>query len=128
MFISDDKRLIDIQGEFNAKFPNLKIVFYSKHHEEGKGSPKQTMLDSELTVGEVRTIHNMGDLSINGHLKVATLESNFYEKYGLNVQVWRKSGSSWLQTTTTDSWTLTEQNNRGQSSNDPSPLIQENRS
>ena len=30
MFISDDKRLIDIQGEFNAKFPNLKIVFYSK--------------------------------------------------------------------------------------------------
>jgi hypothetical protein len=40
------------------------------------------------------------------------VENAFEEMYGLSVQVFRKSGNTWLQTTTSDSWTLNEQNQK----------------
>ncbi len=46
-------------------------------------------------------------------MKVRTLENVFYETYGLKVQVFRLSGNIWLQTTSTDEWTLHEQNRKG---------------
>jgi hypothetical protein len=33
--------------------------------------------------------------------------------YGLSVQVFRKSGNVWLETSATDNWTLRQQNNEG---------------
>ena len=113
MIITDEKKLVDIQSEFQEKFPALKLEFYSTPHQVGSGSASQELLPASAQIGTVRRIHSAGDLSINGHLKVKTLEQMFFEQYGLNVQVFRKSGDIWLQTTTTDEWTLTEQNNRG---------------
>ena len=43
-------------------------------------------------------------------MKVAELENDFSGQFGLQVQVFRKSGEVWLQTTKTDNWTLIEQN------------------
>jgi hypothetical protein len=94
----------------------LKLEFYAKHHEEGEGSEAKLQINDELTIGSVRSTHQEGALSIDGHLKVGSLERMFFEKYGLNVQVFRKSGSLWLQTIKTDDWTLTEQNSRGEQS------------
>ena len=39
-------------------------------------------------------------------LTVETLESMFEDEFGLHVQVFRKSGETWLQTSVTDHWTL----------------------
>lgn len=113
MLITDDKNLNAVKRAFSQKFENLKLEFYKKEHEAGEGSPEREKIEGNRTIGEIRTIHNTGDLSINGHLKVSTLEQNFLEDYGLNVQVFRKSGGLWLQTTSTDNWTLSEQNTRG---------------
>lgn len=113
MQITDEKKISEIQSEFRAKFPYLKLEFYAQPHTEG-GVSASNMLDAAKTVGEVRTIHEDGNLSINGNLKVSTLESNFKEMYGLNVQVFRRSRKIWLQTTATDEWTLAEQNRLGE--------------
>ena len=113
MLITDDKKLIDIQREFNQKFPFLKIEFYSGHHDPGEGSPQQERLDAQKTIGAVRTIQKEGSMRVDGRMKVSTFEQAFDEKYGLNVQVFRKSGNLWMQTTSTDSWTLDEQNRKG---------------
>lgn len=106
----------DIQTEFNQKFPYLRLEFYKGKHESGEPSPASKQLDPEKTIGQVRKVHNEGELSIDGHLKVSTLEDRFWELYGLNVQVFRLSGNLWLQTTTTDQWTLAEQNRKGEHS------------
>lgn len=113
MTISDDKTLKQVQSEFSGKFPNLKIEFYKDAHQAGEGSPARAMLDAEKTIAQVRNVHSEGDLSIDGHKLVKTLESDFLEKYGLNVQVFRKSCDLWLQTTSTDEWSLADQNRRG---------------
>ncbi len=113
MLITDSKSLKDIKKEFNQKFPHLKLEFYEGKHVDGKPSHSMQQLDDNLLIGEVRKMHTEGELSIDGHLKVSTLENRIWDKYGLNVQVFRHSGNLWLQTTKTDHWTLTEQNGKG---------------
>jgi hypothetical protein len=46
-------------------------------------------------------------------MKVSELENLFKRKYKLNIQVFRKSGNAWLETTVTDAWTLDKQNQEG---------------
>jgi len=113
MIISDNKTIITIQNEFQQKFPFLKIEFYTTPHQIGEGSAEKQHIEGDKTIGEIRKIHNNGDMSINGHLKVSTFEQNFHQKYGLNVQVFRQAKQIYLQTSKTDSWTLSEQNKKG---------------
>jgi hypothetical protein len=113
MIITDEKKLKDIQREFKQQFSHLKIVFYEAEHGHGEGSREHTALDPELTVGEVRSKKVEGDFEIKGSQPVGELEQALYDRYGLNAQVFRKSGNLWLQTTKTDSWTLNEQNRKG---------------
>ena len=54
-----------------------------------------------------------GDIQINEEMKVIELEKLFKDKFKLAVQVFRKSGNLWLETTMTDNWTLAQQNNHG---------------
>ncbi len=111
MIINDSKQITSIQKEFNEKFPHLKIEFYKKHHNVGEGSPDTEKVDEEKTLGEVRMTHNSGDLHIDGDMTVSKMEQEFHTNYGLNAQVFRRSGTLWLQTTSTDDWTLHMQNN-----------------
>lgn len=113
MIISDDKKLREVKEEFHRKFTHLKIEFYSGTHQRGQGSHKSEVLDAELSIGQVRTLHNEGDFRIDPQSPVGAFEQKFLAKYGLNVQVFRKSGNLWMQTTATDSWTLAEQNRKG---------------
>ena len=113
LHISDDIKLKELKAAFNKKFPHLKIEFFSEEHDEGEASTYKSMYDDELYLKDIRKNNTEGDLSINGHTKTSTFESNFKEKFGVNVQVWRKSGNMWLQTTTTDDWTLAQQEQKG---------------
>jgi hypothetical protein len=72
------------------------------------------MKSPSKTLGECRTIHDSGTLTITPQMTVANLEQGFADVYGLSVQVFRKSGKVWLETTVTDNWTLEEQNRQGE--------------
>jgi hypothetical protein len=111
--ITDEKTLGAVKEEFQAKFPHLKLEFYDHSHKEGEGSPERYLLDDAQTIGEARKTKKEGGLSINANQKTNTLENRFKEHYGLNVQVFRKSGKLWMQTTSTDEWTLSHQEEVG---------------
>lgn len=109
ILITDEKTLGEIKNEFSTKFPHLKIDFYKKNHEEDEGTSPRYQSEDSQTVDDARKNKNEGHLSINGNQKTSTLESKFKEIYGLNVQVFRNSGGLWMQTTATDEWTLSHQ-------------------
>lgn len=114
IIIDDTSRLCDIQKEFSKHFPYLKLEFFGWQPKQEKVFTKKNLInDTKQTLGDVRHVHSPGHVSINGHLKVSTLEQNFRERYGVNVQVFRKSGRTWLETTVTDEWTLSKQNKKG---------------
>jgi hypothetical protein len=113
--INDKRKIFAIQEEFNIAFPFLRIEFFSKPHKPGAGSSKKFIKHSSKTLGECRTIHNAGSITISENMTVTELEQRFGDVYGLGVQVFRKSGNVWLETTVTDGWTLKEQNDQGES-------------
>jgi hypothetical protein len=113
--INDERKIYAIQKEFSLQFPFLKIEFFAKPHKVGGESSKKIMNASSKTLGECRTIHDKGTITIIPQMTVADLEQNFRDVYGLSVQVFRKSGKVWLETTVTDNWTLDEQNRQGES-------------
>ena len=104
--INDKKKISSIQKEFSQAFPYLKIEFFSKPHSVGSPSSKKTMKPSTKTIGECRTVHSSGTITISPKTTAAELEQNFLDIFGLSVQVFRKSGNAWLETTVTDSWSL----------------------
>ena len=118
IIINKDKRLSQIQDEFNGMFPFLKLEFYYSFHKAGEGSNKKAVLNNSLKVADVCNLSNSGSISITGAMKVSELEKKFRDTYGLSVQVFRKSNNLWLQTTITDSWPLAKQNQNAMEMNE----------
>ena len=114
LIVNDNRKISVLQEEFNTVFPYLKLEFFSKPHQTGKGSAKQYLNPNSKTLGECRTVHNKGEIIIYPKTTVAELEQSFRKLYGLGIQVFRKSGKVWLETTVTDGWTLEEQNLQGE--------------
>ena len=115
IIIDDNSKLCEIQEEFSMRFPYLKLEFFEFEPANKKFFLKENLItDKNKTIGQIRHVHLFGRVSINGHQKVSTLEKHFRENFGINIQVFRKSANTWLQTINTDSWTLTEQNRKGE--------------
>jgi hypothetical protein len=112
--INDNRTLSEIQEEFNRHFPFLKLEFFSRSHKTGAVTAKRFLKPNNKTIGESRSIHNEGKLIIDKQMTVGDLEQQFKEMYGLNVQLFRKSGNTWLETSVTDSWSLQKQNDQGE--------------
>jgi hypothetical protein len=113
--INENNRLCDIQYAFSKHFPFLKIEFFV--FEGGKEkvfSRKHMVTDTTKRLGEITPVLRSGKISIHGHQKVRTLEHHFSEFFGVDIQVFRKSGNEWLQTIVTDDWSLSEQNLMGE--------------
>lgn len=73
------------------------------------------MIPTDTTIGASRSVHSSGELAIDENTKVAHLEKEMLEKFGLFVQVFRRSGKVWIETTVTDDWTLGKQNSEAES-------------
>jgi hypothetical protein len=113
--IDRNKQIATIQAEFNHTFPYLKLEFFSKSHGVGEASAKQNLVSSNKKLEDfVGFQNNKRELIITSAMTVKDLEQNFRDAYGLSVQVFRKSGKVWLETTVTDGWTLEEQNIQGE--------------
>lgn len=102
-----------LQYNFSEAFPFLRIEFFKPAHKDSKKGPDQ-MLHPSTTVrkayiGKEKT----GILEFSPSATVGELEKWFIERFHLKVQVYRKSGDLWLETTATDNWTLEQQNKHG---------------
>lgn len=109
--INSNKTIEEVQAEFNSEFPYLKIQFFRHGHKAFKGNNKKELLPASTKIGALK--HHDGSIEIANVMTVNELESLFKDVYGLNIQVFRRFGKSWLETTVTDSWTLQKQNDEG---------------
>ena len=105
----------EIQAEFEKNFPFLQLRFYKKSHLPMTGSAAAEEWNKDIALGEIRSIHRSEDLRINGKMAVGELENIFEEHFCLHVQVFRATtGGLWLQTSSTDDWTLDHQNEKAE--------------
>jgi len=109
MTINNQKSIIQIQEEFGSRYPFLKLEFFKNAHSVYEGSTKREMVYKR----QLTHLHKVGEIVLNDEMTVGELEQQFKEKFDLNVQVFRKHGNSWIETTVTDNWSLQKQNEEG---------------
>jgi len=114
MIIDQHKTTNQIQQEFSEIFPFLKIEFFKKSHNTFGGNSSKEIIQTK----EALKIKSTGELHISSSMTVNELEQRFKSQFGLNIQVFRKHGKTWIETTVTDNWTLYKQNEEGKALSD----------
>lgn len=108
VLITEEYLVRSIQDEFKRRYPHLKLEFFRQPHGLYEGSPRQERLHPDTPIDEVRDLHCAAWIDFGKGITAAELEQQFARLLGLSVQVFRKSGRLWLQTTETDDRTLGE--------------------
>jgi hypothetical protein len=103
------------QQQFNSAFPFLKIEFFREPPVSGRGNAKNKMIVTDMKLENIQSKSKTGKIVLHNDTTVGQLEEFFQKEFGLYVQVFRKSGRIWLETTATDNWTLSRQNEEGRS-------------
>lgn len=102
MCIEKGKPIKDIQKEFNQIYPFLKIELVEK------GQPAARVVTGTGLPG------NCKHIDISAGRTVAELETDFRELLNLPIQVFRRAGSLWIETSLTHDWSLEQQNREGE--------------
>ncbi len=111
--IRPSRLISEIQSEFNKMFPYLKLEFFRKKTGKRLDYSVNNIIrhNQKLAEGQVQPVDGLID--IQPGMTVKELESHFRNEFSLSVQVFRRSGNVWLETTMTDNWTLKHQNDHG---------------
>lgn len=112
--IDEHTTIKEVQKEFTEVYPFLKIEFYKKPHEEKELSDKKYRLAPDKVLSKEGNAFKSAKIDIDKSKTVADLEKEMYEKLGVAMQVSRKSGNIWLETSFTDDRTLELQNEQGE--------------
>lgn len=100
----------DIQAAFHTAFPQLKLAFFSKTHQKNKGNNAKFLIsDHKSLIGNLPGFRAEALLSIELHQRTWEVEKMIEDETGLHVQIFRKSGNLWLETSKSDDFTLAEQ-------------------
>ena len=110
LILTKDRNIGDVQQDFNTIYPYLKLDFYSLNN-LNSSLPKRNLLPAS-TLGSAG-LKNAGEIELREDMTVYELERSFKTVFGLNIQVSRKAGMIWLETTKTDKWSLKKQNDNG---------------
>ena len=90
MIIQDLRSIKDIQGEFHAMYPGLKMVFYQAKHDDHEGSEKDMEYTNDHILRDIRQRHTEGTIEIKADMTVQELEQSFEELFELHIQFFRK--------------------------------------
>lgn len=116
LLLTYSKTIADVQEAFIELFPHLKIEFFTRPHEDTTASwSKFLIFDRNQTLKEVGMLKE-GVLTLTNDTITGEFEQFLSVRYGLFVQVFRKSRGTWLETTRTDKWTLGLQESNGKES------------
>ena len=116
MKIQKHSTVQNIFDQFNSRFPHLKLQFYKKDHQNNEGSKSEDMVSHQTHLSQISPDLTEKEFYIDSEQSVSDFEQMMKNEFNLNIQVFRKSNDLWLQTTSTDHWSLKKQNGKGQRS------------
>jgi hypothetical protein len=112
--INGERLISDIQKDFGAVYPFLKIEFFRNGKIRRDRYPVNKLIPATQPVKTAwHYKQEKGQLTLSDGMTVTDFENALMDQFGLSAQVFRRSGNIWLETTITDSWTLKQQNDHG---------------
>ena len=106
--------LEQVQQAFSRHYPHLKLVFFIDRNKDNQLRADERIQNLKLTIGSIREVAYDGYIQIEPSMTVMQVEKAFGDSFGLNVQIFRKSGRNWLMTHSSDLWTLEEQDKKAE--------------
>lgn len=104
--LNKNQDLAEIKKAFTRKYPYLKIEFFKNNR-----LLKDNMLDDTV---KLQLPDEPVSITVHDNISVAEYEALMLKLTGLHVQIFRKSGSGWLMTTTSDRLSITEINSEAE--------------
>ena len=101
-----------LKAAFHEQYSNLRLQFFKHEHNVGEGSPRKELIPGETLLTELSERAHDTRISCDSGISIGEFEQLIHDALGLNVQVFRRSGSLWLQTLNSDGWSLEEANER----------------
>lgn len=117
--LDNDTKISDLQKKFNEVYPFLKVEFYKRPYSAKKVSAMKDRIAPGAIISADAISFKPANINIGDHRTVSSLEKEFYKKFGIAMQVSRKSGKIWIETSKTDDRTLAEQNLLGKTMSSP---------
>lgn len=114
--ISLDNKIQDIKTQFHTYFPNLKIEFFKTASEKSGATGKSEMYGNDIVLSTIVYDLDENTIEFSEGTTVNDFEKAMFDTFGLHTQVFRKSGTLYLETVNTDDWTLEKQNSEAQAS------------
>lgn len=111
ILIDNETFLKDIQSNFNAFYPFLKIEFWELKKTFLKPGIKNNHYS--MQVKDVSHVPQLIHIDVSDEQTIGALIKDFKHNSGTNIDVYRKSGNVWNIISLTESWTLKNQNNAG---------------
>lgn len=112
--INGERLISDIQQDFGAVYPFLKIEFFRNGKIRRDRYPVNKLIPATQPVKAAwHYKQEKGQLTLSDGMTVTDFENALMDQFGLSAQVFRRSGNIWLETTITDYWTLKQQNEHG---------------
>lgn len=95
-----------VRERFRDRYPMLDLHFYRSAHKPFRGNLETEELRADLPLTTLSPNIKDGTVNIDGEVTAISLEQALEEDFGLHVQLVRRSGRQWMQTSLTDKWTL----------------------
>ncbi len=115
LHITPGTRIKNIQNEFNSLYPYLRIDFLKDYSANRKPAQRNQKLNPEEYISPADKTLQEFEINIDGNRTVAQVKEDFKVLFLLALEVFRKSGNVWIETSLTDDWTLEQQNKEGES-------------
>ncbi|MCC7507568.1 MAG: hypothetical protein IT259_19830 [Saprospiraceae bacterium] len=118
--------IAELSQSVHSVFPFLKIECFTAPHDAFEGSQARFMVkDHDTPLSKLNPGIEAGMLEIRPDITVRNFEADLESRFGLNVQIFRKSHQVWLATSVTDHLTLAEQNRKGETAEHPDEMTDE---
>jgi len=113
--ISKNSLVEEVQKVFSEFFPYLRLNFLpiNKLSASPKALPKSLNIKPLLKFGDLNNNLLTGRVDLSDTTTVTEVVNIFRSRFGINVQVLRKSGNIWLEASMTGNWSLGQQNEHG---------------
>ena len=90
------------------------MFFFIDRNKNNQLNADERIQNLKMTIGSIREIAYDGYIQIEPSMTVLQVEKAFWDSFGLEVQIFRKSGRNWLMTHSSDLWTLEEQDKKAE--------------
>ncbi len=114
LIINNDTVISEVQEKFSAYYPYLKIDFYKTSKEQSALFEVSDQIKPHEKFSKFQSFSEPVEIDISPERTVMQVENDFYDQCGIVMQVSRKSGHIWIQTSRTDYRTLQMQNESGE--------------